>query len=114
MLNDFVSVHALQPRLNPPPSISQFSTFNFQFETPLFPLIYMLIFLTQLQQPFELLHPFQLHLPCIHQFPIRLHPVEHIVLLNSMARRITMISLDETLHLIVSFLPFFGLGHFSN
>ena len=59
----------------------------------------------------KLLHPVRFHLPSIHHLPIGLHPVEHIVLLYPMLRRISMIRLNKTHHLIIPHHPSLFLCH---
>ena len=67
--------------------------------------------LSQLQQLLKQLHPLRLQLPRIHPLPIRLQPVEHIMLLNAMPRRIPMVRLHEIHHLIVFGQPSVVLRH---
>ena len=55
-------------------------------------LIHPSILFNERQKPFEHLYPLRLHLPRIKNFPIRLHPIQQIMLLNPMTRRIPMIS----------------------
>ena len=59
----------------------------------------------------KLLHPLRLQFPCIKNLPIRLHPVQHIVLLNPMLRRIPMIALNKSHHLLIPLHPPFLLCH---
>ena len=51
------------------------------------------------------LHPLRPHLPRIQRLSIRLQPVQHIMLLNPMPRRITMVGLNELNHFIISNQP---------
>ena len=78
---------------------------------PLFILILSLILFRQFKKFSKLLHPLSLHLPCIHHLPIRLQPIQHIMLLNPMPRRIPMVLLQESHHFIVSHYPAFVLRH---
>ena len=62
---------------------------------------------------FKLLYPLRFHLPRIHPLPGRLHPIQHIMLLNPILRRIPMFTLHERHHLIISLPPFLVLCHTS-
>ena len=64
-------------------------------------LIHPSILLPQLQQLLKHGQPLLLHLPGIHPFPVGLEPIEHIMLLQPMLRRVPLIRLNEGLHLIV-------------
>ena len=59
------------------------------------------------------LYSFHLQPPRIHQLPLLLHPVQHIMLLYPMLRRIPVIRLNETLHLIIPYQPTSFLIHTS-
>lgn len=74
-------------------------------------LIHPSILFNERQKPFEHLYPLRLHLPRIKSFSIGLQPVEHIVLLNPMLRRITFIALNKRHHLIISSQPLLFLRH---
>lgn len=78
---------------------------------PSFPLILPPILLHHLHQPLKSLHPLQLQPPCIKRLSIRLKPVQHIMLLYPMLRRIPMIALNKSHHLLIPFLPSFFLCH---
>ena len=78
---------------------------------PLFILVLPPILFRHFQKFSKLLHPLRFQLPCIHPLPIRLNPVQHIVLFNPMFRRITFVGLNEVLHFFISFLPTFFLSH---
>ena len=57
------------------------------------------------------LHPLRPHLPRIHRLPICLHPVQHIMILNSVTRWIPVVILNKINHLIISCQPTFILRH---
>ena len=78
---------------------------------PLFILILSPILFRHFQKFSKLLYPLQLHLPSIHRFTIRLEPVEHIMFLNSILRRIPLIGLYETNHLLILHYPLLVLCH---
>ena len=59
----------------------------------------------------KLLQPLHSHLPSIQKLSIRLQPIEHIMLLGSVFRRIMMISFNKSLHFIEPTLPSFVLRH---
>ena len=69
------------------------------------------ILLHHFQKLFKLLHPVRFHLPSIKNLPIRLQPIEHIMLLNPMLRRVPIIRLNKTHHLIIPRYPPFILRH---
>jgi len=79
----------------------------------LFILVLPPILFRHFQKFSKLLHPLSLHLPCIHHLPIRLQPVQHIMLLYPMTRWITMVGLNEFNHLVVSHQPPLVLCHLS-
>ena len=68
-------------------------------------LIHSSILFAQYKQLLKRFHPLRLQPPRIHQLPLLLHPIQHIMLLNPVLRRIPMIHLNEALHLIISFQP---------
>ena len=68
-------------------------------------LIHPLILLHQCQQSLESLHPIGFKLSRIKSLTVSLHPVQHIMLLQSMLRRIAMIGFNKTNHLLVSYVP---------
>ena len=59
----------------------------------------------------QLLHPLSLHLSCIHHLPVRLHPVEHIMFFYSVLRRIPVIALNKSHHLLIPHHPSLILCH---
>ena len=77
----------------------------------LFPLIFPLVLLTHLQQLLERLYPLWLQFPSIQSFSCGLKPIEHIVLLNAMTRRIPVVFLNKFSHLIISNSPSYILRH---
>lgn len=77
----------------------------------LFVLINVFVLFTQLQQFLKHTQPWLCQAPCIHQFPVTFHKMHHQFFLVVVFRRITMICLNETFHLIVSNSPPFILGH---
>ena len=74
-------------------------------------LIHTSILFNERQKPFEHLYSLRLHLISIKSLSIGLAPVEHIMLLNPMARRIPMVPFQELNHLIKSHYPSFVLCH---
>jgi hypothetical protein len=64
-------------------------------------LILSLVLFRQFQKYSKRLHPLFFHFTRIHHLPIRLYPIQHIVLFYPMLRRIPMILFYETLHFIV-------------
>ena len=74
-------------------------------------LIHSSILFAQYKQLLKRFHPLRLQPPRIHQLPLLLHPIQHIMLLNPMLRRIPMIHLNETLHLLKSYFPSLVLRH---
>ena len=74
-------------------------------------LIFPSILLHQFLKFSKLLYPLRLHLPSIKDLPIRLQPIEHIMLLNPMLRRIPMIDLYKVNHLIIPRYPPIILRH---
>ena len=73
--------------------------------SPLFVLIHPPVLFCQRQQFLKLPQPRLRQLPRIHLFPVRLEPVEHIMLFQPVFRRIPLIGLNELLHLIISNSP---------
>ena len=68
-------------------------------------LILSFILLHQGQKLFKLLYPLKLYLPLIHRLPVRFEPVQHIMLLKPMLRRIPMILFNEGFNFIISCQP---------
>ena len=61
----------------------------------------MFILLHQSKKFFKRLHPLWFHLSCIKSFSIGLQPIQHIVLLYPMFRRIPFVGLNKCYHLII-------------
>lgn len=74
-------------------------------------LIHPSILFNECQEPFEHLYPLLLQLSSIQKFPLMLNPVQHIMFLNSVLRRISAILLQKPHHFIVSHHPSFFLPH---
>ena len=81
------------------------------FHQPSLPLVLPPILFRHFQKFSKLLHSLRLQLPSIHSLSIRLHPIQHIMLLNPMLRWIPMILLQKPHHLLESRLPPFFLCH---
>ena len=78
------------------------------------PLVLPSVNLCECKKFFELLYPLRLQFPSIQRFTIRLQPIEHIMLLYPMLRRISMILLYEGFHLIISCQPTSLLIHLTS
>ena len=77
-------------------------------------LIHSFILFAQFQQLHKLTKPRFRQFPRIHYLPIRLQPVQHIMFLNPVPRRIPLILLDEPLHLIIPHQPTCFLIHLTS
>ena len=75
------------------------------------PLVFPLILLHHGKEFLKLPHPFWLHLPRIKRLSIRLQPIQHIMFLKLILRRISMIGVDKLYHLIISCIPLSFLIH---
>ena len=78
---------------------------------PLFILVLPPIQFHHFQKFSKLLHPLSLHLTCIQGFTIRLQPIQMVMLLNMVLRRIPPIRFNKANHLIIPRLPTFILFH---
>ena len=74
-------------------------------------LVYPFILFHQYQERFKPFHSLRLHPPRIHHLPVCLQPVQHVMLLNPVLRRIPMIGLHEAHHLLIPRSPPFILSH---
>ena len=77
-------------------------------------LIHPSILFNERQKPFEHLYSLRLQLSGIQKFPLMLNPVQHIMLLYPVFRRIPVVVMDKSHHLIIFCLPTFILRHNTN
>ena len=80
---------------------------------PLFILILPPILFRHFQKFSKLLYPLLLHLPRIHHLSVSLQPVQHIMLLNPVFRRIPVIGLNKPHNLLISCQPTCFLIHYT-
>ena len=80
----------------------------------LYVLINSLILLHHGKEFLKLPHPLWLHLTSIQGFTICFQPVQHIMFLKLILRRISMIGVDKLYHLIISCIPLSFLIHNSS
>ena len=78
---------------------------------PSLPLVLPPILFRHFQKFSKLLHPLGLHFPSIKSFSIGLQPVQVVMLLNPMLRRIPSIAFNKLNHFIVFCHPSFSLFH---